>query len=831
MILIVIGVCLVAAFFGVAVIRLGFQGFSPDGIRFTSSRSLKGTTGNVVGIIVIILGVNTLMGGVTGIVAVFWSAAAQEQVVREIQAQKKADEESAPERHRKRLTREIRSSLGLTPIPMAEEFYARAILNADLALHQGQSQEARQFLSDTALEHRGWEYRYLDKLVNQDQPVIGKLHGHDDIVNCVAYSQDGQWIVTGSSDKTIILWDANSFQMIRSFVGHTLPVRCVAFSPDGNTIAAGAAGEYGNGELKYWDVESGRETTLESPEGAVYSVLFSADGKQLVSTTWSWLGNTGEGQSPGIHVWDVESGAHLRSFGDQKARVRSLEFSPDGMKLLGSNSDDNDTTLHVWDFESGQVQLSRTLDHWATGSVAFSPVGDLMASGSRGKVTVWNAKTGDEEFSLPGPDGSINNLMFSPDGAFLVGLGRRESASYSSGEILFWDLKQLKLTRTLKGRVGSFSEIAFRPDGQRIVSVGVARRFNEMERRIFKVESMEKDWDNFNFFDIHSDQDESELIDLTIWKTDFRDTIFAFRGHDDKINSLAFNQIGDRFATGSDDKSVKIWELNSGHEVTSLSGHEFGVTCVAFSPDGKHVVSGSEDGYGDNAEGELIVWDLESGQQAIEVSSLVGPIYDVAFANDGRSVVSAGGQDEKGELKIWDLATGEQLLSLEGHTEPVRSVAVSPDGTILASGGEDGIIRLWDLPDGQPGQTLVASEYGDVQSLCFSPDGESLVSRDGSQLIVWKTKTWTKQRVISFEHLSLDNEVVFSPDGTRIIEATGSSESGAISFYEPKTGQHLITLSDASREVNAIAFDPTGRWLVGATGNEGRIRIWDSKVE
>ena len=101
------------------------------------------------------------------------------------------------------------------------------------------------------------------------------------MVNSVAFSPDGQRIVSGSWDQTLKIWDANTGKELQTLKGHTWWVHSVAFSPDGQRIVSGSEDK----TVKIWDANNGKELqTLTGHTGAVWSVTFSPDGKRIVSS-------------------------------------------------------------------------------------------------------------------------------------------------------------------------------------------------------------------------------------------------------------------------------------------------------------------------------------------------------------------------------------------------------------------------------------------------------------------------------------------------------------------------------------------------------------------
>jgi WD40 repeat protein/serine/threonine protein kinase len=210
---------------------------------------------------------------------------------------------------------------------------------------------------------------------NGPSALLHSLIDYMDPVLSMAFSPDGQTLVSGSQHGTVRLMDVGSGELLHFLIGHTDPVWSVAFSPDGQTIASGSH----DNSVKLWDVDSG--TLLHSLDGHanwVTSVAFSPDGQTIASASFD----------DSVKLWDVASGTLLHTLEGHTSQVLSVVFSPDGQTVVSAA---RDNSVKLWDVASGVLRHSfdgHTLPVWC---VVISPDGQTAASGSLdGTVKLWD---------------------------------------------------------------------------------------------------------------------------------------------------------------------------------------------------------------------------------------------------------------------------------------------------------------------------------------------------------------------------------------------------------------------------------------------------------
>ncbi|MEH2181504.1 serine/threonine-protein kinase [Nostoc sp.] len=291
----------------------------------------------------------------------------------------------------------------------------------------------------------------ISVIASKDSDVFLKrtLTGHSSKVYSVAISPDGKTLASGSSDKTIKLWNLATGEQIRTLTGHSYSVNSLAISPDGKTLASGSY-DY---PIKLWNLVTGEQIrTLTGHSDSVGSVAISPDGNILASGSFDKT----------IKLWNLETGEQIRNLTGHSDSVWDLAISPDG-KTLASGSVDK--TIKLWNLATGEQIRTLTGHSYSVNSLVISPDGKTLASGSFDTIKLWNLATGEEIRTLTGHSNYnyVHSVAISPDGKTLA-------SGSSDKTIKLWNLATGEEIRTLTGHSDSVGSVAISPDGKTLVS-------------------------------------------------------------------------------------------------------------------------------------------------------------------------------------------------------------------------------------------------------------------------------------------------------------------------------------------------------------------------
>ncbi|MBO3460830.1 serine/threonine protein kinase [Aetokthonos hydrillicola Thurmond2011] len=243
----------------------------------------------------------------------------------------------------------------------------------------------------------------------------GWFSGHSSMVHTVTFSPDGQVLASGSWDDTIKLWQVTTGREIRTLMAHSNWVNSLVFSPDGQLLASAGA----DSTIKLWQVSSGKQIrTFSGHSDTILSIAFSPDGKLLASVSADYT----------IKLWHVISGQEFLTFAGHSFYVNSIAWSNDG-KILASGS--SDKKIKLWQVSNGQEIRTFSGHSNAVSSVTFSPIppssleqreprGILASASWDQTIKLWQINTGKEICTLSGHSNYVRSVAFSPDGQTLV---------------------------------------------------------------------------------------------------------------------------------------------------------------------------------------------------------------------------------------------------------------------------------------------------------------------------------------------------------------------------------------------------------------------------
>ncbi|MEM7343539.1 MAG: caspase family protein [Chloroflexota bacterium] len=451
--------------------------------------------------------------------------------------------------------------------------------------------------------------------------------GHVDGIADFIFSRDGKMLISGSLDRTIMLWNGQSGEPLLedSLLAHSMQIESMDISPNGLLLATGSS----DATVVLWDLNIRQPfgEPLTDHDGWITDVAFSPDGKTLATSS----------ADQQIILWDVTNEPVLgQRVMAHETDVQGISFSPDGQKVVTSSSlamfDEakQENIIKIWDAITRHMIGDPIQEHQSlVDSVDFHPKGKLFASGSwDGSARLWNINTQEQIFEAPLIESNryIQTVLFSPDGSLLAINEDESGMNNADGMINLYDIaSQEVVERSAPGFGGG--ALAFSPDGA-ILASGITTQTLLLDTKTLqllgqpltnatgRVRTVAFSPDGFLLATGH-DNAEIHLWDVVRRQLAGNPLKYSFGGNELRINSLLFNadssilivasSIQWQRGVASNQPVVTLWDVPTRRVIGEpLIGHrdQGEIWAMDISPDGHIVVSG-------DAHGELVWWDIQ----------------------------------------------------------------------------------------------------------------------------------------------------------------------------------------------------------------------------
>lgn len=556
------------------------------------------------------------------------------------------------------------------------------------------------------------------------------LRAHDETITAFAVSNTGQLMASGQQGRNsdVLVWDTSSLTVKFKFQEHDVEIVQLAFSPDDRLLVT--IGNERDRKLFLMDTMTGKivtSTTIEAKrttavawapvQGPAYMFASSADQD--------------------IIIWSIEPHSGLLSgqkinIGSVRRTYTSMVFSANGEWLYAGTESGDVVTVNIL---RRTVQLVHPVCSLGVGAVMLSPHGLILVGGGDGSISVFNFE---EARNAARPcaavSGTVTSLSCTADGALLVGTAQgcifRVVPNTPTTHTLLQT--QTKPLRALSFTPGGSDSVATCCDDGSISVWGMqdfqlqCKAAEQLSGPALAValtqQSVISGWGN-GFIKCHARAGGGALAQR-LWEVPHAHA----SAHATGVTALKLSTRATFIASGGAGGEVRVWDMRSREMVSHMKLHHLPITDLQVMVDDSHLLSSSDDR-------TWALWDLHQEKCRATFKSSMGAIRGLALAADQVSVVSVG-LDRK--VTCWDIRQPDPVRVVnDAHSADIQCVDLNSNATLLATGGADQLVKLWDFRGLTPlAQGL--SHTGVVTKLSFGADNRQLasVASDGS-LAIW----------------------------------------------------------------------------------------------
>ena len=709
-------------------------------------------------------------------------------------------------------------------------------------------------------------------------PEIFVQIGHTSSINSIDLSPDGKWLLSGSGDDSIKLWETGNGRLIRTFKDNE-DVKFAAFLPGGRSFFS----FNWKGNVCVWDIRTGekiREFALGEMSGSTSSNPVTYDGTVLRAIVGLRLYNADVSRGVVASVVErpksgVISGHLGFAFGSRNA------ISTDGRQMLSSVRESpsesimqsKDKTLMFWEIATGRILATLPGHEDRIDAVVLSSDNRYGLSGSRDKtVRLWDLKRGRAAVVFTGHQKAIEALAFSPDQKYILS-GSRDNT------MKLWSVDDEKEIRTFAHDC-EVTFVRFSPDGRYALSGddNGAIRYWDIQTGL-EVKALKSHAANANAFAYS--QDGKYLLtgspkgQLRLWDVASGRLLRNIDAHPETIAAVQFTPDGKYLLSASYDKTMKLWDRNDGQLKRTFTGHRGQVYRAVISPDGLYIMSAAQGS-------DIRLWNLSSGAEMTAVNLQGAYLWSIGFSADSRQMLIAHDQKKSGhtvkvlaldgrevksyvdvafggysvdgkyflsreyreqsgqeqelfvpdaqpkkkihhrdgynEKELVDISAGK-VLGRFGQSGAIVSVSVSAEPHIvLTKNRYDRDIRLWDVMSGKEIRRFP------VRFGLLTHDGKKIIAPAGKTLQAFDRTTGRAGKPFAGNAAEEISALALSAKGGYAV--TGD-KSGMMQFWDVGAGTLLKTIkAEESNVISAVAFSPDNQYAA-TLARFGMLKIWN----
>ena len=562
---------------------------------------------------------------------------------------------------------------------------------------------------------------------------IRTLLGHKNGISSITLTKDGKNIFSASLDKTIKIWHTETGKLLYTYNKHQNNIRYLVCSPNEQYILSSEQKDYFNSSLHIWERDSGK-LIKKIDTNIIIKIIFFNNGKQMLSISEDYSG---------IDIWDTKDWKIIRtlSFNSIRNNITDI-FYRENKKYLyigtsyhfedgGLRPSKFENTIKVFNLENSEFVNIDILYKYDITSINYIPKNNYIVSSSGDKtIRIWNSITGKLIEKLN--DNVMYHNYSSPiDYPTIYHIDNQTIISTVNNKIKIWDMKNKDRVTTLVGHYYCVQDIAFSPNEKTLVSCaddGTIKTWDIQSGKLLNTIGDVYD-DNGTIFEVNYSFDGKKIVSIgedniiKIWDSKSGKLLNSLKENAYIKDFRNFPSKRIIFAPNGNiiscfrNKIIKIYDSHTFKLLNIFSGHNSIINCLEISSNGEELISASKDGI-------IKIWNIKNTNIVKTFLGHNASINCLTISSDNKYII-LGSTD--GIIKVWDRKKGKLINTLKGHTQAIRNIVYSNKDRYIISASNDMTIKIWDLATSNLLHTLTNHKHN-ITGLVYLEKSKKLIS-------------------------------------------------------------------------------------------------------
>lgn len=628
--------------------------------------------------------------------------------------------------------------------------------------------------------------------IKSNQTQIAASYGLTNLAIDLAVSHNNRYFIADTYDQAMILWNLHTGKQLRRWSTNKR-YRFISFSSDDKYLVGLTDNEVASWIVTVWNVESGEAVYTHTYTTPVHNVLFSPDPKSIyvshtngVISLLNWTTNQDIEQfhdndrnsimaislSPDckklitgsyngvVKIYDVQTGALNETYSAPSGfYISHVVITPDNKSVIASGITHPGPGVALFTWDRGSKKNINP--YYVSGKDVYSDMlssdGKIYVTGGNDKTLhVWDTSTGQEIRKITGHNGAIATISFCEDNKWMI-------VTDGLLECSIWNVESGREAVHVSNDCCGIRSAIISNDGRHLVFGAVSSNCNRAfvwDTQTGKKSKQSNSYP-FSISPVHISADDKLLVftdndhSAVVWDWENEKEIHTYQYTSQHIRNADISPDEKYVAILSDDNMLKIYERNA--DVDEPVKRFPGNTLAAYSSDGKKLLIRE---LGENNEEELHLINVARENVLKRFAPKSNGISSFAFSPDTRYIASGGGD---GIIRLWDIISAQEIRQFTGHTQRIEYVAFSRDGRYLVSSSADATARIWEVFTGKQ-ISVLAGHLQTVTSAVFSLDGKYVLTGSLDKTArLWDTVSGNELlTLLTFKDLSW---AVATPDG------------------------------------------------------------------